>query len=214
MFFRLREHWALHKISNEYDRCISQYGASPKGVHWRSEESQQQRFTRLMEIILPRHSSGGISIYDLGCGYGALFQRLANHSIMQSSTYTGYEINRQLQQLATTNISDPRARFVLGKHPQDFNDYGFISGTFNLKMSASKKFWWQYIQATLNDCWKKTRYGLAFNLLDLKKSASPHEKLFYCDPQKVIEFCQSKFTKNAIWKADSQLPDVHFYLWR
>ena len=214
MFFQMREHWALQKVSSEYNKCLQKYGPSPQGVHWRNTDSQQRRFDLLLEIILPQHRHGGVSLYDLGCGYGAFFRYIRNHAVMRQSTYIGYEINKLLLRTAKRSISDGRAKFVLSKKPTKFADYGLISGTFNLKMSTDHIFWWRYVQATLTKCWQKTKHGMAFNLLDIKKSKSPHDKLFYCNPQQVLEFCQNRLTQKALLKSHPNLPDAHFFLWR
>ena len=214
MLYTLKKTWAFLQISQEYQRNFAQYGCTPKGVHWRNQESQLLRFELLLQIIKPEHRKESFSLFDFGCGYGALFEFIKNKAIMRNSSYIGYEANPTIYRMALKNIRDARVQFIQKNEPTTISDYGLISGTFNLKMNATNPFWWQYIQKMLTKCWNHTTHGLAFNLLDYHKSQAPHHKLFYCDPKQVIQFCRTNLTETVYWKEDSRLPDIHFYLYK
>lgn len=57
-------------ISKYYSHKIKQYGATPMGVDWNSEDSQIIRFDKLTQIC-PKKTV--FTLNDIGCGYGALY---------------------------------------------------------------------------------------------------------------------------------------------
>ena len=77
--------------------------------------------------------------------------------------------------------------------------YTIISGTFNLKMNATDQVWWDYIQHQLQQAWKHSTHGLAFNLLERSIANDPLRKLFYCDSEKLLQFCR-RLSSNVEWK--------------
>ena len=61
----------LAPIAGIYSHRLGQYGAAPRGVFWKTEEGQRLRFDVLMGAFDAAAEKGGITINDLGCGYGA-----------------------------------------------------------------------------------------------------------------------------------------------
>lgn len=61
-------------MATYYSDKLAQHGERPRGVDWNGEESQTLRFEQLCKVIgMPIQ----FSINDLGCGYGALYDFLA-----------------------------------------------------------------------------------------------------------------------------------------
>ena len=65
---------ALAEIAQYYSDKLAEFGETPLGVDWNGEEGQKLRFAQLSKVIRP---SAVFSINDLGCGYGALRDFLA-----------------------------------------------------------------------------------------------------------------------------------------
>ena len=76
------------EVADYYSAKLAEYGETPQGVDWNSEESQVLRFEQLNKII---DASVGFSLNDLGCGYGALFDYL--DSRYPKFTYNGCDVS-------------------------------------------------------------------------------------------------------------------------
>lgn len=113
-----------------YDQALRSYGDDSRSVLW-SPVAQTRRFTHLVENIDVREH--GISTLDVGCGNGELFNLLDTCGF--SGTYTGYDINDELLELASLKYPVGRVAFervdiLQGKVNRTF-DYVFMSGLFN-----------------------------------------------------------------------------------
>ncbi len=82
----------LAPIANEFAAAIRLFGANHRGVFWSSAEGQLERFRQLAGIFDQADMAGGVSINDLGCGYGALFEFFADHPALQGGRYAGFDI--------------------------------------------------------------------------------------------------------------------------
>ena len=124
--------------------------------------------------------NGPITINDLGCGYGALFDLIKDEPMMQSGRYIRYDISQDMINAALKQHTDARATFILSPVATEVADYSFVSGTYNMSMGASTALWTHYIKTSLDTLWKKTAKVMAFNLLD---AASPNklDDLYYAE---------------------------------
>ena len=83
----------LDAVNTYYTDKVQQFGDSPKGVDWNSEESQVLRFEQLCKI-LPQNKEDHFSILDYGCGYGAMYEYIAQN--YPNATYIGYDISEAM----------------------------------------------------------------------------------------------------------------------
>jgi hypothetical protein len=65
----------LDEVANYYSTKLAEHGETAQGVDWNGVEGQCLRFDQFRKLI----SGSGISINDLGCGYGALYDYLIGH---------------------------------------------------------------------------------------------------------------------------------------
>ena len=61
------------EVRNYYDQKILSFGATPQGVDWNGEESQNIRFSQLIKLFEDENS---FTVLDLGCGYGSFYEFL------------------------------------------------------------------------------------------------------------------------------------------
>lgn len=180
----------LGLISQVYDYRLKERGPSANGVFWKNAEGQMLRHEILLQIIEPKDLSGGITINDLGCGYGALFEMLKTSPIMNGSQYFGNDISAEMIDAAHMRNHEPCATFTLGAMAAQSADYSFASGTFNMFMGADRMLWRDYVFSTLQRLWENTEKGMAFNLLDSKPSEHLLN-LYYADFDEVMEFART-----------------------
>ena len=204
MFDFLQQSYALFLAQRMYARRFSRYGMHPKGVLWKSGETQRLRYRLLTEAV------GDKSINDFGCGYGGLLEYLMREGYQ--GRYIGYDMNAQM--IAAAKDRFRAASFFRAKHVFIPADITIISGTLNLKMSASNDAWWRWIEHTLVNCWRFSRDSLRFNLLREADAQKRSPDLFYCDEELVLRFCRSRLSKRVIVQRSTELTDLSVYVMR
>jgi SAM-dependent methyltransferase len=203
----------LAPIAVMFDYQLGKYGVTPKGAMWRNEERQQMRFELLMKLIAPEDLNGGISINDLGCGYGAFFDYLQNDPVMTAGRYFGYDISEKMIEAACSRIHDPRAHFQQSLVALVPADYSFACGPFNFKMDADDGLWGRYVRDSLEDLWSKSSKGMAFNMLNVKY-ARHQDGLFYADPLEYEDFCKTALSQNVTLLTDYDDEDWTIFIRR
>ena len=202
----------LRQIAEAYRDRLARYGATANGVFWKNAEGQWLRFEKLIGVIDPRDFDGGITIADLGCGYGALFEALWRQRFMRDSRYIGYDICRDMLREARLRVSNPRAQFIHSAVATEEADYSLVSGTFNMKLDADDKDWAGYVEASLVDLWSKTRQGLAFNMLSRSHRLLRQGDLYYADWRRYEAFCARALSPNVTVLRDYPLAEWTIYV--
>jgi SAM-dependent methyltransferase len=187
----LSEREILDKVGAYYESKLAAHGSTPRGVDWNSRESQRLRFDQLVKICA---GESGISINDVGCGYGALVDYLADQGF--DFTYTGFDIAAPMVTAARErHAGRANCRFVDGEELLEVADYTVTSGIFNVRLSFDDDIWAGHMFATLDRLNRLSRKGLAFNCLtrhsDLDRMRGD---LYYADPVVVFEHCRAHFS--------------------
>jgi hypothetical protein len=194
----------LREIERLYTEGIAKYGLNSQSVGWKDEESQNLRFKKLVELVDDKDEF--ITVNELGCGYGAMFDffKKSNFNI---SHYRGYDISKKMIENAKKFIDDKRAEFIHGDKITKIADYCFASGIFNVKFDVNDNLWQKYMEHILYNMNEYSQRGFSFNVLttyvDYKK-----DHLYYADPLYYFDFCKRNFTKNV-----SLLHDYELFEW-
>ena len=202
----------LEAVTNAYERRFNQFGNDARGVFWQNKEYQFKRFEILSRIFDTENNNQDIVIHDFGCGYGALFDYLADKPIMKNAHYIGTDMSSRMITAARQKIKDPRAEFQRNLVAVNVADYTLVSGTFNMHLGQDQKEWGAYIKECLIQLWSKTRVGLAFNMLR-DNAPNTYDGLFYINGYDLFDFCTTHMSSNVVIQNDSPLlPDWTFYL--
>ena len=99
----------IHKFLNKqitsiYDERYKKYLNTPKGVFWNSKLSQDLRLNIILDKIIKDLKSNEVSIADVGCGYGRLFQIIKERNLDDKFQYNGFDINKELISLSLIHI--------------------------------------------------------------------------------------------------------------
>jgi len=196
----------LNQIAKWYSGCLRTFEAEPRGVNWKDEASQKLRFEKLMWVVHENREDSEISVNDLGCGYGALYNYITKCSL-KISKYYGYDISEDMLTAARECIKSEKAIFINSDRVLYIADYSFASGIFNVKLSEDKDVWIKYMEHTLINLNEKSRKGFAFNALSTYVDyEEPH--LYYADPCYFFDFCKKRLSKKV-----SLLHDYDLYEW-
>jgi SAM-dependent methyltransferase len=195
----------LKPVAHSYEWSINKYGPTHRATAWRDEKRQQRRFDIFSGLLAHDSNRDNVTINDLGCGYGAMFNTYRKLSQFTNGKYFGYDISTAMIKAAEKKVSDPRARFILSHKATENADYSFVSGTYNMKMAADDDEWLEYIEKNIVHLWSKTKISMGFNMLNI---ASPlrEKTLYYADPNHFIKFCE-KNLRGSIHMIDLLSPN-------
>ena len=175
------------RINESYRKRLQDFGATAKGVFWRSKASQIARFDALLGSA-QRLVKKNFSIADIGCGYGAMLDFIDSTPRYFGTSYEGVDINRSMIACCKQKFPSRSNLFSHGKKPTKVVDFCGFSGTFNLTHCTKANVWQDYIFENLENCMPYCRYGLIVNLI-CANEMNIHEGIFYAN--------KTMFTKRA-----------------
>jgi len=182
----------LASVARYYSDRIAAHGATPLGVDWSSESSQQLRFTHLLGVI----EGQAPTILDYGCGYGALAQRLISDG--RDFQYVGFDLCEEMVDAARLLITDSRCRFTTREDDAGQADFTLASGIFNVRLQAGESEWHKYVASTFDKIASHTTRGFALNMLT--RYADPplmRDSLYYADPARYFALCKERYSRNV-----------------
>ena len=187
----------MSEVSGYYSKKFKEFGANPKGVDWNGFDGQLIRFTQLLKIVEYSDISSGLSINDLGCGYGAIIPLLENS--FNKYNYYGVDISIDMIESALSTYSTiEHASFEYGDKLSMLNDFSIASGVLNVKLDLGNNEWWDYIVGTLDNLNQYSSKGFAFNCLTkYSDSWKMHDYLYYADPCRVFDLCKTRYSKQV-----------------
>jgi len=187
----------LARLSGTYTETFRRAGVRPEAVLWQNRSSQALRFRKLMKVLGDDARQPGLTINDLGCGYGALFDHIRRKRFLKGGRYVGYDLSPELVAAARTrHRRDSRASFVCAAEATEEADYSFASGTFGLMLNESYPAWEAYVRDCLRRLAAKSRRGMAFNLLD-RRGPDGRDTLYYAEPAEYLAFCRDELGARA-----------------
>lgn len=195
----------LNKVEELYTNSLKEHGINSKAVGWPTKESQIIRFNKLIEVIEDKASV--VSINDLGCGYGAMYEYFTNNHF-NLCQYNGYDISEAMLSKANELIGkNSNVKLIKSPNLETMANYTIVSGIFNVKFDTAEDKWLDFIKDTLIQMYKHSTKGFSFNLLtsyvDYKK-----DHLFYANPAYFFDFCKVNFSKKV-----SLLHDYDLWEW-
>jgi SAM-dependent methyltransferase len=191
------------QIRSYFSEKLETFGATPRGVDWNSEASQEQRFTQLLKVC---DRSSEFSINDYGCGYGALADYLSTQGYI--FRYSGYDMLQSMVVKAQELHQDClNCTFTWQETDLEVADYTIASGIFNVKFQASDREWTDYVVQILGKMHALSSKGFAFNMLTSYSDAEyMRPELFYADPCFFFDYCKREFSRSV-----ALLHDYGFY---
>ncbi len=179
---------AYASIENYYTKKILAHGATPNGVDWESQATQEMRFVQLLRIC---DFSEPFSLNDLGCGYGALLSMLRKRHRTASINYLGIDVSDSMVSTAKRRwASATNANFIHGREAPRIADYSVASGIFNVKLNQPLDTWTALIERTLHHLNAVSRVAFSVNFLaHLPPGSNCPQELYCADPCQWAEFC-------------------------
>lgn len=140
----------LTAVQDHYDRALSIHGATPDGVNVPDPAYHRRMQDRAAGLILQAVTGTDWTVNDVGCGYGALFERLGNHLLPHGVRYHGYDISPAMIAAARERQGgDPRAVFAVSSVALWPADCSVALGTFSFTLGHGRADWRRYVEAQL-----------------------------------------------------------------
>ncbi len=201
-------HKFLNKqISNIYNKRFQKYLNTPKGVFWNSKLSQDLRLNIILDIIIKGSKSNIVSIADVGCGHGRLFEIIKERNLLDKIEYYGFDINNEFILFCFKNNRFEKVSFEVGTCPSKNVDFVVMSGTYNLTPIDNISFWENYIITNLKSNWNFANKGLIFNVL-VNDKRKIKNNLYYTELSWMKKICEINFGKTEISKHGLLAEDI------
>ena len=181
-------------IGRYYEDRLSQFGPTPRGVDWNSAESQALRFDKLLDLLAgsPYQDEPGVSLLDVGCGYGALLDHLETLGV--AVDYRGFDVSEAMVDAARARHQASRSVFTSDVAALQRASFAVASGIFNVKLHHSTEQWRAYVLETIGSLDALSTRGFAFNMLSTYSDPEKRrEDLFYADPCEMFDLCKRRF---------------------
>ncbi|MES2941095.1 MAG: class I SAM-dependent methyltransferase [Pseudomonadota bacterium] len=174
-----------------YTAQVLRHGATPLGVAWPDQLTQELRFVQLLRPCDPLRP---FTLNDLGCGYGALVGFLDRRHRGNKVDYLGIDLSQamieQARQLWRTRQG---TAFHLGGHSPRIADFSVASGIFNVRLDAAGARWEQLIQDTLSELARTSKRGFAVNFLKpLPPEMDGARELYRTAADRWMRFCREQ----------------------
>jgi SAM-dependent methyltransferase len=182
-----------------YEGLLSQYGENCRALDWNSVDSQKLRYKIFKEMFVYGKKSCGISVLDVGCGFGDFYGFLKAEGMLgrQRINYTGYDISPKLLEVAGKKY--PEARFevrdVLEDRCVPGFDYVFCSGVFNIRTTEEHDHL-EFVKEMIFRMYDLAGCGLSVNFLSegaLPLGAAEEQnsgRYYYFKPEEILRFCR------------------------
>ena len=203
-----------------YEGLLSQHGDSYLALDWNSPESQRLRFKIFKEIFVYGKKASGISVLDVGCGFGDFYGFLKAEGVLnrQRISYTGYDITPGVITVAKKKYPDGRFELkdILTERSVPKFDYVFCSGALNIR-TTEKDEHFAHVREMVARMFDLSVCGTAINFLsEGSLPAAPADELnagryFYFSPDQIVNYARH-LTSRFIIRHDYHPGDFTLYL--
>jgi SAM-dependent methyltransferase len=175
-----------------YSARVAKHGATPRGVDWSCQATQELRFVQLLKIC---DLSTPFSLNDIGCGYGALCAFLGRRHPQAAIDYLGIDLSRAMIRRARHRYSAPDRRFAVGKACPRIATYSVASGIMNVNLGYPRECWEVFVAEMLFEMRRTSLRGFSVNFVtdEVKSSVSANSsqaRLYCTNPERWVYYCE------------------------
>jgi SAM-dependent methyltransferase len=179
-------------VESYYSARVAKHGATPRGVDWSCQATQDLRFVQLLKLC---DFSAPFSLNDVGCGYGALCAYLATRHADTAIDYLGIDLSLAMISRARRRFSAPGRRFKVGKASPRRATYSVASGIMNVNVGGSRLDWEGFVAQMLADLRRASLRGFAVNFVtdgaeDTAAADAAPTQLYCTSPEPWVRYCE------------------------
>lgn len=195
---------AKNQIISFFNHHLRKFGDRPEAFRW-TPQGQLKRYHTLIDIAPDLHNK---KILDYGCGTGDFYTFLKRRGI--HTRYTGVDINENFINLAKAKYPECmfRVMSIDEEHLEEYFDYIFICGVFNLKVPGVQ----QDLRNALVNLFTYCNKGLALNALSLH-APSKDPELNYTSPEETVKFAIDNLSPSIVLHHDRIENDFTLFIY-
>jgi len=202
-------------LMTHYAESFREHGCSPQGVDWGPRPADHVlRLDRMLAVMLPGDKAGDRpSILDVGCGYGALLDRVKERHI--GLEYTGVDVCAEMVDAARERHPSAAWRVVDLAELQDQPtfDYVVCNGILTQKLNVGIKDMDHFAQDAIRKMFTLCRRGIAFNVMSTHVNFMT-DRLYYRNPIELLSWCMCELSPHARLDHAYPLYEYTIYLFR
>ncbi len=179
-------------IGAYYSAKVVKFGATPLGVDWTCQPTQELRFVQLLKLC---DFNSAFSLNDLGCGYGALVAYLNRRHPDFAHDYLGVDLSdAMLRRARRLWRGRDNVRFARGHNSPRQADYSVASGIFNVQLDQPTDRWEKFVARTLEDLNRTSKRGFSVNFVKAPSNGAPgREGVYSTEPERWATYCAAQF---------------------
>lgn len=197
----------LHQITQDlaehYGQKFEEHGATPRGVDWGSEADLKIRYDKMLEVIPAELKTAGLSLLDVGCGYGGLLAHAREKGFQIQ--YTGIDAASNL--VDAGRMQHPESQWIHGDvltlNSEPTYDFVACNGILTQKLHTSQDAMDAYANTLAKKLFAICRRGVAFNVMSTHVNFTK-DNLYHRDPAEFLGYCLREITWDA--KLDHSYP--------
>jgi SAM-dependent methyltransferase len=198
-------------LHDHYKTAFLAYGATSQGVDWGPHEHAAELRQDQMLKVAKKLIVG--TLLDVGCGYGALADRIDAQRLQLE--YTGIDVVEEM--VLAARARHPSRNFLHG----DFLTYGgkekfdFVvcNGILTQKLAATTLQMNHYARRLIAALFETCRVGVAFNVMSTYVNYQV-DNLYYRNPAELLAWCMSELTDSVLLDHSYPLYEYTIYLYR
>jgi SAM-dependent methyltransferase len=194
------------KINQYFTEKLITFGATAKGVDYKSSYDQEIRFEQLLRVINPAQP---FTLLDYGSGYGALYDTMSQKG--WRFEYYGVDlIEKMIIAGRDLHKNCPNCHFTTKETEVPLADYLVAGAIFNNKLDSSVEAWREFTVQTLQRMNQLCSKGFSFNMLTSYSDAdrmAQRPDLYFGDPCFYFDYCKRNFSHNIALLHDYGLYD-------
>lgn len=205
-------------LKHHYSETFAEHGATARGVDWGRDTDLALRYDKMLAVIDPQRGlesddGASVSLLDVGCGYGGLFEHSRERGV--TLDYTGIDVVPEMIEHAAANIPSGHfeCRDVFDDAISERYDYVVCNGILTQKLTTSIRDMDVYAQEMIKRLFELCRQGVAFNLMTNKVNFMV-DNLYYRSPVELLAYCFAEITDRVRIDHSYKLYDYTVYLYR
>ena len=199
-------------LHDHYRTTFLAHGASSQGVDWGPREDAARLRQDVMLAVADGCPPGG-TLLDVGCGYGALADRIDELGL--DLDYTGIDVVGEM--VAAARERHPTRRFVhddfLAAADLGPFDYVVCNGILTQKLTASTLDMNVHARRLIAALFAACCRGAAFNVMTTHVNYQA-DNLYYRNPAELLGWCMSELTPRVRLDHAYPLYEYTLYLHR
>jgi len=200
-------------LRSHYEQSFRAHGATAKGVDWGERASDLGIRYDKMAAVIATETAGPVSLLDVGCGYGGLYDHLIARKV--AVDYTG--IDAVAAMIDSARERHPDARFVLGDilewNAAGQYDYVVSNGILTQKLDVPGAEMDEYASLLIRRMFSLCGRGIAFNVMTTKVNYFANN-LYYRNPAELFAWCMTELTRHIRIDHAYPLYEYTMYLYR